>query len=317
MGRETDNADMEESMEKRTCDNCTYATQLWGRWLRIIMLGWSGLRICFNSAQSPGRLQEVYPTGTCRNFHPRCVEQHHVRLLDRSPNTSRSREETRLIPLTHGLHAIVDAADFEWLSQYQWFLWGPGYAARRVRGGVILMHREIMKAPPGKDVDHFNGHPSDNRRRNLRICTRSENLRNTHKRRGCLSQYKGVSVNSRHSKWIAQISFERENIKLGTFDDEAEAARAFDRAALLLFGEYAWLNFPEEFDTRRQEIASPQYPKELAAKIERKKSRKRQRQHAKAKSTRRKSHAARRCKGDNRKRKRSPTKKTRRRSSPN
>ena len=48
---------------------------------------------------------------------------------------------------------------------------GSGYAARRVRRGVILMHREIMNAPPGKDVDHFNGHPSDNRRHNLRIST--------------------------------------------------------------------------------------------------------------------------------------------------
>jgi len=300
-------------VEKRCCENCVYATRLWGRWLRIVMAGWSGLRVCFNSAQSPGRLQEVYPTGSCRNFRPKPVERHHVRPKNRSSNGSRPKEETRLIPLSHGLHAIVDAADYEWLSQYKWFLWGAGYAARRVPGGVLLMHREITQAPPGRDVDHINGNRLDNRRSNLRICTRAENLRNTPKRQGCLSLYKGVSSNHRHKNWFAQIWFEGDNIRLGTFDDETEAARAYDRAALELFGEFAWLNFPEEIDTRRREIASPEYQNQMAAKLK-KKPTKRHPARAKAKPARRKSRAAEQTrKPDKRKRRRSTTKAARKR----
>jgi hypothetical protein len=277
-------------MEKRCCENCVYATRLSGRWLRIIMAGWSGLRICFNSGQAPGRMQEVYPTGCCRNFCPKPVEQHHVKAQDGSSSASQRKGETRLIPLTHGLHAIVDAADYEWLSQYKWFLWGGGYAARHVPGGVVLMHRQITNAPPGRDVDHTNGNRLDNRSSNLRICTRAENLRNTAKRPGCLSRYKGVSLDRRHNKWVSQICFESKTIRLGSFTDEAEAARTHDRAALALFGEYAWLNFPEEIETRRQEIATPQYRQYIAAKL--KTAAKQKPAHAKPKPASRKSRAA-------------------------
>jgi len=153
-------------MEKRCCENCVYATPLCGRWLRIIMWGWAGLRICFNSADNPGRLQEVYPTGYCRNFCPR----RDPRGLGQPawlPGPSRRSEETRVIPLRCGLFAIVDAADYEWLSRYRWFLCGAGYAARHAPGKTILMHREIMQAPAGMVVDHINGNRLDNRRCNL------------------------------------------------------------------------------------------------------------------------------------------------------
>ena len=242
-------------MEKRCCENCVYATPLCGRWLRIIMWGWAGLRICFNSADNPGRLQEVYPTGYCRNFCPRRDDRRRPRQPGRSPNPSRQSAETRIIPLMHGLYAIVDAADYEWLSQYRWVLWGAGYAGRHAPGKTILMHREIMQAPAGMVVDHINGNRLDNRRCNLRICTRPQNVRNAAKRSGCLSQYKGVSFDRKMNQWFATIWFEGRSIALGHYHDEADAARAYDRAAVELFGEYAWLNFPQEIEARRQEIA--------------------------------------------------------------
>ena len=300
-------------MDKRCCGNCAYATRLWGRWLRIIMAGWSGLRICFNSDQSPGRMQEVYPTGSCRNFRPRPVEQHRAKRRDHSSNVPRPKEDTRLIPLGHGVFAIVDAADYEWLSQYKWSLYGPGYAARHAHGTTIYMHREIMQAPPGMDVDHINGSRSDNRRSNLRVCTRPQNLRNAGKRPGCLSQYKGVAVDRRYNnRCFARIWFEGRTIALGYFNDEVEAALAYDRAALKLFGEYAWLNFPEEIETRRREIATPQYQKELAERLKKRKPPKRQASHTKAALRKSRATTPRR-KPDKRKRKRSMTKATRRR----
>jgi hypothetical protein len=195
--------------------------------------------------------------------------------------------------------AIVDAADYEWLSGYTWTLCG-GYALRHSGGKNFFMHREIMHAPPGMVVDHINGNRLDNRRCNLRLCTRAQNVRNAAKRPGCLSQYKGVSRDRRHNRWFATIYFEGRSIALDHFDDEAEAARAYDRAALELFGEFAWLNFPYEIEIRRREIASR--PQKLTDKPRRIKGTKRKGTHAEAAKQ---------------KRKRSTTNKTRRLSSPN
>jgi len=99
----------------------------------------------------------------------------------------REREREREISLTQGLVAIVDAGDYVWLSKWKWFAkvggcGGDAYAARSVRinGKVktVRMHRLIMDAPDGMEVDHINGNTMDNRRCNLRIVSKSENLAN-------------------------------------------------------------------------------------------------------------------------------------------
>lgn len=99
----------------------------------------------------------------------------------------------KLIPLTQGKFAKVDDADYEWLSQYNWYakkttaiysLYGLYYAARFQRikkvKTTIYMHREIANCPPGKEVDHINHDTLDNQRENLRCCTRAENMANSH-----------------------------------------------------------------------------------------------------------------------------------------
>jgi hypothetical protein len=251
-------------------------------------------------------MQEVYPTGSCRNFRPKPADP-------RWPGprgTSSCGSQIRYIPLMHAQFAIVDAEDYEWFSRYTWVLWG-GYAIRHSSGKCFFMHREIMQAPPGKVVDHINGNRLDNRRCNLRLCTRPENIRNAAKRSGCLSQYKGVSFDRRLHSWFATIWFKNRSIGLGHYHDEAQAARAYDRAALELFGEYAWLNFPEEIETRRQEIADPHYEKKSIPKPRRKKSAKPRVAHAKAKPAGRKSRAGTQSRrADKRERKQSTTKGT-------
>jgi hypothetical protein len=268
------------------------------------MAAWSGLRVCFNSAQAPGRMQEVYPTGSCRNFRPKPADP-------RWPGrrgTSSCSSQIRYIPLMHGQFAIVDAEDYEWLNRYTWVLWS-GYAIRHSSGKSFFMHREIVQAPPGMVVDHINGNRLDNRRCNLRLCTRPQNVRNAAKRPGCLSQYKGVSFDRRHNSWYATIWFKNRSIGLGHYHDEAQTARAYDRAALELFGEFAWLNFPEEIEARRQEIADPHYEKKSIPKPRRKKSAKQRPVHAKANPARRKSHAGtQRRRAEKRKTNRSATK---------
>lgn len=114
-----------------------------------------------------------------------------------------------------------------------------------------------------------NGNRMDNRRSNLRIWTRPENLRNAAKRSGCLSQYKGVSFDRKMNQWFATIWFEGRSIALGHYIEEIDAARAYDRAAVELFGEFARLNFPQELELRRQEIAA--HPQNLTDKPRRRK----------------------------------------------
>jgi hypothetical protein len=119
------------------------------------------------------------------------------------------------------------------------------------------MHREIMRPPEGKIVDHENHNKLDNTRANLRVCTQGENMRNTGKRNGTSSRFRGVSYSKRYGKWRARICFEGKCADLGLFTEEEEAARAYDRKAVELFGEFARLNFPGEWPAqRRQEVCT-------------------------------------------------------------
>jgi hypothetical protein len=107
------------------------------------------------------------------------------------------------------------------------------------------MHTLLMGERDGYTVDHVNGNGLDNRRSNLRWATRSQQRLNTHAGRG-RSLYKGVSWAPRQRKWVACISLDGKNCHLGYFDQEDEAARAYDAAAVVAFQAFACLNFPPE-----------------------------------------------------------------------
>jgi hypothetical protein len=163
-------------------------------------------------------------------------------------------ESVKTIPLGDGYCAYVDAADYEWLSQWKWRFQG-GYAVRWTKNGIVYMHREIMKPPPGMVVDHKSRNKLDNTRENLRNATRRENQRNTGKRHGTSSRFKGVGYCKARDKYQAHIQCKGRLHCLGFFIEETDAARAYDRAAVELFGEFARLNFPEEWPPeRRQEV---------------------------------------------------------------
>ena len=225
-------------MKKRSCRNCVYALRPEGRWLRIILSRWAGLLICFNHADCPGRMQGVLPDKTCRNFR-----------VGRKPSP-RGRSwrcengEVAYIGLTKGKVAIVDAADFAWLSRYQWSAWRSGrtfYARRRRGDRIVQMHREIMQPLPGFVVDHIDGNGLNDRRCNLRICTPRQNAYNTRPARN-RPRFKGVFPAG--TMWGAAIWHDGREHWLGLFDDEIEAALARDKKARELQGEFAWLNFP-------------------------------------------------------------------------
>lgn len=151
----------------------------------------------------------------------------------------------REIPLTQGYVALVDDEDWEWLSRWKWSVAsGPHtqYAQRGPARGhekAIQMHRLILGTAPGLETDHINGDGLDNRRVNLRECTRQENQRNSRSHLGSLSIYKGVSWKKRNQQWQAHIQVDGRKRHLGLFSIEAEAADAYKIAAVIHFGEFA------------------------------------------------------------------------------
>ena len=153
---------------------------------------------------------------------------------------------SKRIPLTQGKFAIVDEADFEWLNQWKWYAAKHGKAYYAVRGirikgkrHGIQMHRVILEPPPGLESDHINNDGLDNRRTNLRLCTRSQNKANSRKSANCSSRYKGVSWNRRSRKWTAYITTNYRRRHLGCFNDEEQAAAAYNVAARDNFKEFA------------------------------------------------------------------------------
>ena len=168
----------------------------------------------------------------------------------------------REIPLTRGMVALVDAEDYERVSQHRW-----SAAHRRDACGQQvwyacstnsfydhsgpyaqywkqpLLHRFILNAPHGMDVDHITpGHTLDCRRQNIRLATRSQNMMNQRKGLGTTSRYKGVYLHTKAKRWVARIKVGDRRIYLGIFALEEDAGRAYDAAATTHFGEFAHLN---------------------------------------------------------------------------
>jgi len=152
----------------------------------------------------------------------------------------------KLIRMSKGYNAIVDDEDYDYLNQFSWSYSG-GYAIRAYKDSTngklksFRMHRVIMNAPKGMEVDHINGIRHDNRRENLRICTRAQNAANQKKTRGS-SKYKGVYWEKHMKSWKCQVCFNGKVKNLGRFKIEEDAARRYNVFMIENFGEFAKLN---------------------------------------------------------------------------
>lgn len=157
-----------------------------------------------------------------------------------------------LKPFKYNKVTLVDESDFEYLSQFTWHILRTGYVIRRVYHGytdkkqnkfdIILMHREIMKAPKGMEVDHINQDPLDNRRSNLRLATHKQNMQNRPMQRNNKSGYVGVAWKKDRNKWRAEVRTNGKSLHLGYFDDLQEAITCRDTRVKELHGEFAVLN---------------------------------------------------------------------------
>lgn len=169
--------------------------------------------------------------------------------------------ESKILKCSNG-ETIVDADFYPLLSQFCWNI-SKGYATTsfyfKGKKHTLSMQRLVMGFP-GLHVDHKNRNPLDNRKSNLRLATRSENMANQKRRNAEYSPYRGVTMNNygkfrvngefMEITYSARIRKENRRYQLGSYKTAEEAAKAYDRKAYELFGEFAALNFPDEIDLK-------------------------------------------------------------------
>lgn len=157
-----------------------------------------------------------------------------------------------LVPISGGLFAKIDQADADVVLSYSWHLRKTSgdhvYAQTSIRRGKsvkrLRMHHLIVPRMPGTVTDHINGDTLDNRRANLRRCSVAQNCQNQALGKRNTSGYRGVSWQADKRRWRAYISVNGRKRFLGRYTQAEDAARAFDKAAREIWGEFATLNFP-------------------------------------------------------------------------
>ena len=188
-------------------------------------------------------------------------------------------KEIRLWKNRHELSdkvTIVDDEDYEKVMERKWYAWESGSGKYYAMGGSrdTSVHRLVMHDPKGFDIDHINGDPLDNRKENLRVCTRAQNAQNRPLRKDSASGYKGVyevkkPTRRKYIKKTGEVTYHESmpkkrfyayignpeattktprSIKLGYFHTAEEAAECYDRKAIEMYGEFAQVNFPEKMN---------------------------------------------------------------------
>lgn len=171
-----------------------------------------------------------------------------------------ARKRECIISLSRGKFAVIDENDLEFVMSRKWH-WRPsansignGYAVSGVpkesgnRQPDIFLHRHLIGAKPGEDVDHINRDSLDNRRCNLRIATRSQNIANcSYPTRPNQTGFRGVRRDKRRDAdlYRAVLCVNYQRVRGQLRNSPIEAAMDYDELALAHFGEFATLNFPQ------------------------------------------------------------------------
>lgn len=157
----------------------------------------------------------------------------------------------REILLSQGKIAFVDDEDYEAISAKKWSVvksWNSFYARRyeRIDGvqTIVYMHRLLANAVKNQQVDHKDQNTLNNCKDNLRLCSNTENSQNRKKRKTLSPKSEFKGVRPKGGRFIARIKIDGKDCFLASFKSEVEAAKAYDRAAIQYFGEFASLNFP-------------------------------------------------------------------------
>ena len=152
----------------------------------------------------------------------------------------------KIIKTKKGEEIVVDSWNYDWLSQFTWYLNNYGYAMCSVRESgknkYYMMHRLINKQFGKMQVDHINRIRTDNREKNLRAVFPYQNSANASSHKDSKVRYRGVSYCKRDNKYKAQICSRGEKIFIGRFECQHDAARAYNKKSEELHGVYGSKN---------------------------------------------------------------------------
>jgi hypothetical protein len=158
------------------------------------------------------------------------------------------------IQLTQGKVAYIDDDDFDRVSKYKWRAYKCRYTYYAITRyehtppySQVSLHRFLMDCDKDKVVDHIDGDGLNNQKSNLRIVSIQQNCSNRiNLMKNNTSGYRGVYWKLPHKRWNSCIRFKGKLFYIGNFNTPEEAARAYDKKAKELFGEYCGkLNFPD------------------------------------------------------------------------
>lgn len=152
-----------------------------------------------------------------------------------------SRGGAMLVQLTKDRVATIDDSDQDLVSKYNWTFDGR-YPATYINGKKVRLHRLLLAPKPDELVDHINMNELDNRRSNLRLASKSQNMANRGNQVNNISGYKGVHKRKDTGRWQSYIKYQGKRIHLGYFATAEEAAYVYDQATIQLFGEFGRTN---------------------------------------------------------------------------
>lgn len=161
-------------------------------------------------------------------------------------STDQNQNETVQIPLSKGYFSTIDREDFERVSQHKWTALKTPWTvyARRTWVGPegkqhsMYLHRFIMQAEKGIEIDHRDSNGLNNVRSNLRFATKSDNSQSQKKKKSNTSGHKGVRFNKQARSWVAFIGANNTQYHLGSFKTKQEAIAARIAAGNLLHKDF-------------------------------------------------------------------------------